>query len=132
MRNMMMGAGRVMSVHCMRQCGCNDVVLVAWMRQRESFWWPGFGVVVFLGEERDDARPPLVGDETAPSRRDRPRDRQRVAWRSRLPGKSEAAGISPAYSVQLPTSIIIIPRRRRRDREIDTDDRSIYPPTLPS
>ena len=59
-------------------------------------------------------------------------DRQTVAWRSRLPGKSEAAGISPASSVQLPTSIIIISRRRRRDREIDTDDRSIYPPTLPS
>lgn len=65
----MMGAGRVMGVgvHCMRQCRCNDVELVARMRQKEKCWWYAFGVVVILwGGTRScaasagDARPKTV------------------------------------------------------------------------
>lgn len=94
-----MDAGRVRCVHGMRQYRCNDVVLVVRMRQKEKFWWYAFGVVVFLGEEQDHARPPLMGDETAQG--------TGSEWRSRQAGARPPGFLRRPASRQLPTSIII-------------------------
>ena len=45
----MMGASDVMGIHCMRQCRCNNEMLVFGVRQREKFWWYAFAEVLFLG-----------------------------------------------------------------------------------
>jgi hypothetical protein len=44
---MMVGVSSVMGVHCMRQSRNNDEVLILQVRQKEKFWWYGFGVVLF-------------------------------------------------------------------------------------
>lgn len=74
--------------------------------------------MVFLGEEQDHARPPLMGDEAAQG--------TGSEWRSRQErGRRDFSGIQPVDSSRPPSS------SQGGEGEIDTDDHSISPPPPP-